>query len=128
MKPNFFRLRNALALVLFAGVFTTLALAHNKLIKSEPAPDAALKTSPAHVEMWFAEKPDVTVSKIAAKGPSGPVDMGPTHANTEKSIAADFKGKLADGQYVVSWQTAGDDGHVSKGEFKFNVNNAHSAL
>jgi methionine-rich copper-binding protein CopC len=37
---------------------------------------------------------------------------------------ADFNGKLADGQYVVSWQTAGDDGHVSKGDFSFSVKSA----
>jgi len=36
-------------------------------------------------------------------------------------IAVDFKGKLPAGEYTVSWQTAGDDSHISKGEFSFTV-------
>lgn len=125
MRLNFPRFRNIFAVVLLAGVFTTVALAHNKLMKTAPAAGAALKTSPARVEMWFEEKPDLTVSKIAVKGPSGPVAAGPVHAVAEKSIAVAFKGKLADGQYVVTWQTAGDDSHISKGNFSFSVKSAH---
>ncbi|MGA3236308.1 MAG: copper resistance protein CopC [Bryobacteraceae bacterium] len=124
MKPDFFRRRSVFAVVLLAGAFATLALAHNKLLKSAPAAGAALNASPARVEMWFAEKPDLTVSKIAVKGPAGAVETGPAHANAETSIVADFKGKLADGRYIVSWQTAGDDGHMSKGEFSFSVKSA----
>jgi methionine-rich copper-binding protein CopC len=121
MKPNFFRRRNIFALVLLAGAFATLAMAHNRLIKTEPAAGAALNASPARVEMWFEEKPDLNVSKIAVKGPAGAVELGPVHANTGKSLVADFKGRLADGEYTVSWQTAGDDSHVSKGDFSFSV-------
>jgi len=124
LKLDFFRLRNVFAVFLLAGAFATLALAHNKLLKSAPAAGAALNTSPARVEMWFAEKPDLTVSKIAVKGPAGAVKTGTPHGNAETSIVADFNGKLADGQYVVSWQTAGDDGHVSKGDFSFSVKSA----
>jgi copper resistance protein C len=124
MKPDFFRRRSVFAVVLLACAFATLALAHNKLLKSAPAAGAALNASPARVEMWFAEKPDLTVSKIAVKGPAGAVETGPAHANAETSIVADFKGKLADGRYIVSWQTAGDDGHMSKGEFSFSVKSA----
>ena len=125
MRPNFFRLRDLLTAFLLACAFAALALAHNKLMKSEPAAGAVLKTPPARVEIWFAEKPDPAVSKRAVEGPSGAVEMGLPHANGGTSIAADFKGKVTDGQYVVNWQTAGDDGHVSKGDFKFTVNSAH---
>jgi methionine-rich copper-binding protein CopC len=121
MKRNFFRFRNILAAVLVAGALATLALAHNKLMKTEPAAGAALKTSPAHVEMWFDEKPDPAVTKIAVKGPAGAVAIGSPRAGTGKSIVADFKGTLPAGQYSVSWQTAGDDGHMSKGDFGFSV-------
>jgi len=124
MNKDFFRLRNILAAVLFLGAFAMLALAHNKLLKSAPAAGAALTASPARVEMWFDEKPDPAVSKVAVKGPAGAVETGPVHANPKNSVAADFKGKLANGQYTVSWQTAGDDGHVSKGDFSFSVKSA----
>ena len=121
MNRNFFRFRNVVAAVLVAGALATLAFAHNKLMKSVPAAGASLKTSPAHVEMWFDEKPDPAVTKIAVKGPAGAVGIGSPHAGSDKSIVADFKGTLPAGQYSVSWQTAGDDGHMSKGDFGFSV-------
>jgi copper resistance protein C len=124
LKLDFSRLRNVFAVILFAVAFATMALAHNKLLKSVPAAGAALNTSPARVEIWFSEKPDLTVTKIAVKGPAGTVETGPTHAHAQTSVVADFKAKLADGQYVVSWQTAGDDGHMSKGDFSFSVKSA----
>ncbi len=80
-----------------------------------------MKVSPARVTFWFFEKPDLTVTKIIVKGPAGPVEISPAHAVSEKVIAADFRGKLAAGQYTVNWQTAGDDGHISKGDFSFTV-------
>jgi methionine-rich copper-binding protein CopC len=124
MKTDFFRFRNVFAAVLFLGALATLAFAHNKLLKTAPAAGAALTASPARVEMWFAEKPDLAVTKIAVKGPAGAVETGPLHDQPANSVAADFKGKLANGQYTVSWQTAGDDGHVSKADFSFSVKSA----
>jgi methionine-rich copper-binding protein CopC len=125
MKPNLFRPRNVFAVGLVAATCAVLAFAHNKLMKTEPAAGAVLKTSPAHVEMWFEEKPDAAVTKIAVKGPAGAVDMAPVHAGSGNAVVADIKGKLADGRYTVSWQTAGDDGHMSKGDFGFSLQTAH---
>jgi len=110
-----------LGLSLLIGPLAGTLLAHNRLIKTEPAAQAAVKASPARITFWFFEKPDLAVTKIAVKGPAGAVDVAPAHAISEKVIAADFKGKLAAGQYTVSWQTAGDDGHISKGVFNFSV-------
>lgn len=112
------------AILLIAGALSTLVLAHTHLEKTEPADGAALKTAPAHVALWFNEKPDPIVSKIAVAGPSGAVEMGAIHSMSDKSMMSDFKGHLSDGDYVVKWQAAGDDGHVSKGEFKFSVKSA----
>jgi methionine-rich copper-binding protein CopC len=120
MPSAFSRTRKFLAAVLFAGALATVALAHNKLVKTEPADGSVVKSSPAHVEIWFAEKPDPALSKISVKGAAGAVVMGATRG-TDKSLIADLKGKLADGKYTVDWQTSGDDGHVSKGQFGFTV-------
>jgi methionine-rich copper-binding protein CopC len=127
MKAHLGRMRSVLAvlfvlgLFLAAGPFSSLAVAHNRLLKTEPAAQAALKAAPARVQFWFFEKPDLAITKITVKGPAGAVDVGPAHAVSEKVVAADFKGKLAAGAYTVSWQTAGDDGHISKGVFSFTV-------
>jgi methionine-rich copper-binding protein CopC len=38
-----------------------------------------------------------------------------------KSISAGVAGTLQDGAYTAAWQSAGDDGHVQKGDFKFTL-------
>jgi methionine-rich copper-binding protein CopC len=124
MKLNSFRLRIVFA-VMIASALSAFALAHTHLEKTEPADGAVLTAAPSHVELWFNEKPDLTVSKITVAGSSGAVAVGPTHSMSDKSMMADIKTHLSDGNYVVSWQAAGDDGHVSKGEFKFSVKAAH---
>jgi copper resistance protein C len=95
--------------------------AHTKLEKSEPADGAVLAAAPKTVQLFFNEKPDMKVSKVEVTGPSGKVELGPAHSMAAKDIMAAFKGTLAAGKYTVSWQAAGDDGHVSKGEFAFTV-------
>ncbi len=124
MKFSSFRLRITFA-VIIASVLPMLVLAHTHLEKTEPADGAVLKAAPAHVELWFNEKPDLAVSKITLAGPSGAIAVGPTHSMSDKSMMADIKAPLSDGNYVVSWQAAGDDGHVSKGQFTFSVKSAH---
>jgi methionine-rich copper-binding protein CopC len=106
--------------ILVAGPFSSLALAHNGLLKTDPAAKAALKVAPTRVQFWFEEKPDMTVTKVAVKGPLGMVETV-VHPVSEKVLAADFKSKLTPGEYTVTWQTAGDDSHISKGEFSFSV-------
>lgn len=120
MKP-----RNGMTRVVFAAV-AALALsawlqAHTKLEKSEPADGAVLTAAPKTVQLFFNEKPDMKVSKVEVTGPSGKVELGPAHSMAAKDIMAAFKGTLAAGKYTVSWQAAGDDGHVSKGEITFTV-------
>ena len=89
-------------------------------MKTDPAAHATLKVAPARVQFWFEEKPDMTVTKIVVTGPAGVVETT-VHPTSEKVLAADFNSKLAPGNYTVSWQTAGDDSHISKGEFSFTV-------
>lgn len=86
MKPSFSRHRNIFSVILFAGALATLAFAHSKLLKSAPAADAALTASPVRVEIWFAEKPDLAVSKLAIKGRASPIETGPVHANPQTRL------------------------------------------
>jgi methionine-rich copper-binding protein CopC len=40
------------------------------------------------------------------------------------SLMASVGDAMPDGTYTVSWQSAGDDGHLQKGEFTFSVKQA----
>jgi methionine-rich copper-binding protein CopC len=110
-----------IVLVLLALAAAPAVSGHTKLEKSEPKDGAMLTTPPPSIQLWFDEKLDLAVSKIEVTGASGKVEVGPVHSMEEKSIMAMIPGKLTPGTYKVSWQTAGDDGHVQKGEFSFMV-------
>ena len=115
--------KNAMRVVSLAVVVFGLSMvagAHTKLTKSIPA-DGATVAALASVELVFNEAADVKLTKIEVAGPSGKVELGPAHSMSPKSVMAIVTGKMEDGKYAVTWQTAGDDGHVVKGEFSFSV-------
>jgi methionine-rich copper-binding protein CopC len=104
---------------------TALVQAHTKLEKSEPAAGATV-AAPKQIQLWFNEKIDVAVSKIELTSPSGTVELGPPHSMGGKTLMAAVTGKIAAGTYTVAWQTAGDDGHVVKGDYTFSVSSTTS--
>jgi methionine-rich copper-binding protein CopC len=99
-------------------------LAHMKASKMEPAADATV-ASPARLQIWFTQAPDPKVSKLELTGPAGVAKLSGFQVTAEKSIVAMVDGTLADGRYTVRWQSAGDDGHVQKGEYAFTVKRAN---
>lgn len=108
-------------MVATALALTSTVFAHMKLSRTLPAADATVAAAPAQLQAWFTQAPDPKVSRLSLEGPSGPVKLGAIRVADDKSIAAPIEGTLADGAYTVSWQAAGDDGHIQKGSFKFTV-------
>jgi methionine-rich copper-binding protein CopC len=121
MTVNTQRMGRAFLAISMAATLMTMVQAHAKLEKSEPADKSTLAAPPAHVQLWFDDDLDVKASKIALKGTAGPVKLGPVHLMGDKTMMADITGAMADGKYTIDWQTAGDDGHVSKGVIAFTV-------
>jgi methionine-rich copper-binding protein CopC len=110
----------ALALAVAIAAAVPALFAHAELQKTDPADNAMLTAPPSAIQLWFDEKPDLAVSSIELTGPSGPVALGPIFS-LGNHMGANIKGTLAPASYKVNWQTAGDDGHVSKGTFSFMV-------
>jgi len=105
-------------IVMMAAV--SVLSAHMALTKSMPEEGVVLRTPPEEIQLWFTQEPDPAVSRVALGGPSGDVEIGETRVTAEKSVVAAVPA-LGSGTYVVSWRTAGDDGHVQRGEFSFTV-------
>ena len=105
-------------IVVMAAV--SVVSAHMALKKSMPEEGVVLTTPPDQVQLWFTQEPDPAVSNVSLGGPSGDVEIGETKVAAEKSVVASVPA-LGSGTYVVSWRTAGDDGHVQRGEFSFTV-------
>lgn len=112
------------SMILAPMALTAIVVAHAKLEKATPADGATVAAAPSNVELVFNEALDLKLTKIDVTGPSGKVELGPVHSTAAKSVMARVNAKLEDGKYTVSWQTAGDDGHVVKGEFSFTVKQA----
>jgi len=116
----FRRTATAVAVIgaLVAGA-TTLS-AHMKVEKSEPAANATVTMPLKQIQIFFSEVPDAKVSKVEVKGPSAATKVSAVHV-MDKSLMAMIEGDAPAGSYTVSWQSAGGDGHVQKGEFAFTL-------
>jgi len=107
-------------------VFTVATvLAHLVATKTMPDADAVVAESPHHIQVWFTQDPDTAVSQLLLEGPAGEVKLGDTKVADEKSLMAMVPETLAPGSYTVNWRTAGDDGHVRRGDFAFVVRGAN---
>ncbi len=124
MTPRLFRVGAAGVFVMFVMLLSSHLAAHMKAAKSEPTADATVTASPKQVQVWFTQAPDPKLSKLEMSGPSGPIALTGFQVTKDKSIMATIAASLADARYTVRWQSAGDDGHVQKGEFTFTVRQA----
>jgi len=117
MKRTAFLIPVLVAIVALAAPSAT----HFAVTKSTPSSNQALDASPKRIQIWFSQVPVAAVSVIALVGADkAEVALGKVVADKEsKSIYADVATALKPGAYVVSWKSAGDDGHVQNGEIKF---------
>ena len=106
----------ALALMLAVAAF-----AHLKAAKTSPEEGAVLNGPVRTIRVWFNQEPDLPLSKLELEGPQGPMNVEGLHTMGEKDLMARVSGRMPDGSYTARWQTAGDDGHVLKGEWTFTV-------
>jgi methionine-rich copper-binding protein CopC len=95
-------------------------LAHAHLQSSTPANDAQLTEAPKSLLLNFSEAAQLAVLKLVADGReiALPVDKAAKPSQTYMLTLP----ALAPGSYTVQWTAvAADDGHVTKGTFKFSI-------
>jgi methionine-rich copper-binding protein CopC len=97
------------------------AATHFAVAKSTPSSNQTVAQVPKRIQIWFSQVPVEAVSQIKLTGADkAEVALGKVVADKEsKSIYADLTVALRPGGYIVSWRSAGDDGHVQTGEIKF---------
>ncbi|MEP7383146.1 MAG: copper resistance protein CopC [Gemmatimonadota bacterium] len=107
------------------AAFPRAAAAHAVLRRSAPSADARLDTIPTLLRFEFSERVETRFTRLLltnARGDTialGAVTFGDDgHA----VILAAIRSTLGPGRYSVRWQTAGADGHPSRGQFAFTVN------
>lgn len=109
----------ALGLAIAAGL-TGAASAHAKLLKSDPAANAA--TAPKTMaRLTFNEDLSAKLSGAAVTDARGRAVPGAAKTGN-KAIVVTFRAPLAPGPYQMKWHAvASDDGHRTEGAYKFTV-------
>lgn len=113
--------RLALATVILTSVAGAESL-HLSVVRSTPAKDAKLEAAPARLQIWFSQAPAAGVSEIKLKRGDADVALGKTTVvAADKTMYAEPAKPLTNGEYLLAWRAAGDDGHVLSGEIKFVI-------
>jgi copper transport protein len=119
--------RRAVILLLAAAAMLgapSRALAHGHLRHSAPADGAHLSAAPRELRLAFNEAVVPDVSRLELIGPDstavelGALTLAPDSANV---LVVPIRGALAPGEYRVTYQVAGPDGHPVRGHFAFVI-------
>jgi copper transport protein len=112
-----------LALLLLLAL-APAALAHATLVRSEPAANAVLSSSPSEIHLWMSEPLVTGISTIQILDSQGqPVTLGQVMVggNDGAEMWASLP-PLGNGTYLVSWRAfSAVDGHTTEGTFPFSV-------
>ncbi len=102
--------------------FPVAALAHAKLIRSQPKAKEMLSQAPKLVELWFSEELEPGLNTIEVRDQQGNrVDRGQvglTEGNKKVQVEL---GELGPGVYTVGWKSLSADQHAIRGRFTFSV-------
>lgn len=104
-------------MVLGTGMF------HNHLVKSTPAAGAKLSASPKEVRLWFSERPTIAFTSVTLLRADSTkiVTIKAVAADDSMAAAAPLPTTLPPGAYLVTWRTAGKDGHAIRGTYGFTI-------
>lgn len=110
----------AAALALAAGAAP--AAAHPTLDQAAPTPGLSAPVAPREVQLAFSEPAVARGSRIAVRGPRGPLVAGPLRSGAGgRTLSVALRERLRPGVYDIAWTALGDDGHTTGGRFRFGV-------
>jgi methionine-rich copper-binding protein CopC len=114
-------LKNVLLGVSLCGLLAAgQSLAHARLQSSTPADNAQLTHAPTTLSLNFSEAARLARLRLTLDGKEIPVALD-KNAKPSQSFTLTLPA-LAPGSYTVEWAAvAADDGHVTKGAFKFSI-------
>ena len=98
-------------------------LPHLHLLRSAPAADTVVTSSPDAIRLWFSEGASLPVTRLTLSLGTATIATGkPTRAaGAGQPIVFPLTAPLAAGRYSVKWKTMSADGHAVSGTFAFTV-------
>ena len=107
-----------LAAVLLGGAGP--ALAHARLLATEPAPGAVVAARLEWIVLTFDAPTRLTMLRLTSAG-GKEIGTKATAASRFRTRHEAVPEALPDGRYTVRWRGLSADGHVMKGTFAFEV-------
>jgi copper transport protein len=97
--------------------------AHGGLKSSVPASGATLSAAPTAIRLVFTEAVELAFTRVALRGPNGAVQLRASSFTgaDRRTVVSPIAAQLSAGQYTVTWQVAGADGHPVRGTFTFAI-------
>ena len=116
------QLAAVLVFLLSLALYASVASAHARLLRSQPAANSTLKQTPKSVELWFSEELEASMSTVTVTDQAGRrVDKNNvTLAEGDKKLKIELE-ELGSGTYTVDWRVLSTDQHTMKGQFTFTV-------
>ena len=118
------RLRLAFRLAVAAAWFAAPpALAHAYMDRTLPEAGSTVRGSPAEVRLWFSHALEPAFSTVRVVDKNGrQVDRGDKRVDPkETTLLRVSLPALPAGSYRVIWRVLSADGHVTRGDFSFEV-------
>jgi len=120
-------LARAAAVLLLALPALSATRIHDRLVHSFPAAGDTLHAVPRELRLAFSREfpRDTTVpgAAVTLSGPDGAIALGDpaVSADTASVLVATISGVRVAGDYTVTWQILGADGHPVRGTFTFRI-------
>jgi methionine-rich copper-binding protein CopC len=110
-------------LLVLAWLAPPAALAHAYLDRTSPEGTSTVRGSPAEVKLWFSHALEPAYCAVRVVDGNGrQVDRKDTRVDpAEAKLLKVTLSPLAPGAYRVIWRVLSADGHVTRGEFGFEV-------
>jgi len=99
------------------------AFAHAYLDRTVPVARSTVRGSPAEVKLWFSHALEPAFSTVRVVDKAGKqVDLKDKRVDAkETTLLSVSLPSLPPGSYRVIWRVLSADGHVTRGEFAFEV-------
>jgi copper transport protein len=96
------------------------ALAHARLIQSEPADGAVLRRAPRAIVLVFDQYVQPLRGIQVIRNDGGSIERGRIRTNG-RNVFVPLQSDISRGEYTVLWRIVSDDGHTIAGVFAFAV-------
>ncbi|MCE2571317.1 copper resistance CopC family protein [Motilimonas eburnea] len=113
------RLTYLCSLMIISLMTINVSFAHTQLQSSQPSAGASLSQAPSSLQLTFTNPIQLIAVSLYSAQQEIEIDFSP-QTNAQQALQIPLP-NLAPSQYQVKWRGLGEDGHLMKGDFGFEL-------